>query len=136
MTTLFKKSAVRKPALCGSALALILGLLTSQAVADGSKNTSFTRALAEAAASDETLAAFYRENGYDDLWTGPDDAARRVVDARVLAAERHVRLAAQREAAVPDIDAAVDLKFDGSVATGCKRTGIGPRISRPRPGAG
>ncbi len=77
MTTLFQKSAVRKPALCGSALALILGLLTSQAVADGSKNTAFTRALAEAAASDETLAAFYRENGYDDLWTGPDDAARR-----------------------------------------------------------
>lgn len=38
--------------------------------------TAFKQAVAEAAARDEDIAAFYRENGYTPLWTGPGDLDR------------------------------------------------------------
>jgi murein L,D-transpeptidase YcbB/YkuD len=44
---------------------------------------SFSQSLATAAADDPQIAEWYRSTGYADLWTGPDDAARR---AAVLAA--------------------------------------------------
>ena len=39
--------------------------------------TAFTRSLAEAAVQQEDAAAFYRGTGYQTLWTGPQDVARR-----------------------------------------------------------
>ena len=41
------------------------------------QTTAFTRSLAEAAAPFDEMAAFYRQNGYQTLWTGPQDQARR-----------------------------------------------------------
>ena len=38
--------------------------------------TAFKQAVAEAASSDEDIAAFYRQNDYAALWTGPDDLHR------------------------------------------------------------
>jgi murein L,D-transpeptidase YcbB/YkuD len=59
----------------GTLAALALGvMLGSPALAEV---PSFTRAVAEAASTDESMAAFYRERGYAPLWTGPDAATRR-----------------------------------------------------------
>lgn len=65
----------------GSVLALIL-LAGAPAKAE---TTAFSRALAEAASSDEAMAAFYREAGYATLWTGPADQARRASLLQALA---------------------------------------------------
>lgn len=46
---------------------------------------AFTRSLAATAASDEVVAAWYRETGYDTLWTGADDAARRAAFLTAIA---------------------------------------------------
>ena len=40
------------------------------------KFSAFKQAVAEAAADDRQIAAFYRETGYDALWTAPGEAAR------------------------------------------------------------
>lgn len=40
-------------------------------------DSSFVQAVAETAAADEAVAAFYRETGYAAIWTDADDAARR-----------------------------------------------------------
>lgn len=37
---------------------------------------AFKHAVAEAAAQDEDIAAFYRQNDYQPIWTAPDDASR------------------------------------------------------------
>ncbi|MEM8579308.1 MAG: L,D-transpeptidase family protein [Pseudomonadota bacterium] len=39
--------------------------------------TAFKQAVAEAAAQDEDIAAFYRDTKYQSLWTGPTDAEQR-----------------------------------------------------------
>lgn len=39
--------------------------------------TAFAQSLAAAAGTDEAIAAFYRDRGYDTLWTGAEDAPRR-----------------------------------------------------------
>lgn len=39
--------------------------------------TAFKQAVAEAAAKDKALAAFYKANKFDHIWTGNDDRARR-----------------------------------------------------------
>ncbi|WP_128516875.1 L,D-transpeptidase family protein [Tabrizicola thermarum] len=46
---------------------------------------AFTRSLAATAESDEVVAAWYRETGYDTLWTGADDAARRAAFLTAIA---------------------------------------------------
>ncbi len=54
--------------------------------------TAFVQAVAEAAADDRQLAAFYRQNEYQPIWTGEGDAARerRAALLRTLAdAEAH-----------------------------------------------
>jgi len=38
--------------------------------------TAFKQAVAEAASSDDAVAAFYRENNYQPIWTGPGDMDR------------------------------------------------------------
>lgn len=47
--------------------------------------TAFVNALAEAAATDEAIAGFYRDRGFAAFWTGPGDAERRTALLRVLA---------------------------------------------------
>ena len=39
---------------------------------------AFAQALAADVSGSESLAAFYKTTGYEDLWTGPDDGARRL----------------------------------------------------------
>lgn len=41
------------------------------------QSTAFSRSLAEAAAKDETIAAFYMARGFDTLWTSAKDKPRR-----------------------------------------------------------
>ncbi len=41
------------------------------------QSSAFSRSLAEAAATDDAVAAFYRGQGFATLWTGPQDRARR-----------------------------------------------------------
>ena len=41
------------------------------------QTAAFTQSLAATASSDEAVAEWYRKTGYDTLWTGADDAARR-----------------------------------------------------------
>ena len=55
--------------------ALIIGLAYAAPVL--AQSDAFTRSLAEAAAANESVAAFYRMHGYQPLWTGPQDQARR-----------------------------------------------------------
>ena len=40
------------------------------------ENIAFTRALAEASASDEAIAGFYRDRKFQSLWTSAADEAR------------------------------------------------------------
>jgi L,D-transpeptidase YcbB len=41
------------------------------------QSTAFTRSLAEAASQNDAVARFYREHGYETLWTSAKDAGRR-----------------------------------------------------------
>ena len=69
---------VGKPRLAVSGcLTLILALSGQPARAEVAAGSSFSRSLATAVADTEGFAAYYKATGYADLWTGPDDAARR-----------------------------------------------------------
>jgi L,D-transpeptidase YcbB len=48
------------------------------------QSTAYRQAVAEAAAFDDTIAAWYRTSGYDTLWTSADDAERRTALLTVL----------------------------------------------------
>lgn len=65
----------------GLSVSLALSLLWP--VSARAETTAFAQSLAVGASSDEAVAEWYRSTGYDTLWTGPDDAARR---AALLAA--------------------------------------------------
>jgi murein L,D-transpeptidase YcbB/YkuD len=54
-------------------------------VAGLAQTTSFTQSLATAASSDPVIADWYRSAGYETLWTGPEDAARRAALLAALA---------------------------------------------------
>jgi L,D-transpeptidase YcbB len=56
---------------------VILAAASTPLWAQTTGSSAFTRSVAEAAASDDVLAAFYSTADYADLWTGPDDADRR-----------------------------------------------------------
>eukprot|EP01031_Cornospumella_fuschlensis_P048505 gene48505-59403_t len=58
-------------------LALILAISGQPAQAEQGAGSAFARSLATAVAQTEGVAAFYKASDYGDLWTGPDDAARR-----------------------------------------------------------
>jgi L,D-transpeptidase YcbB len=62
---------------------LALGLLPSPSIA---QTTAYRQAVAEAAARDDVIAAWYRDAGYDTLWTSADDAVRRNALLTVLEA--------------------------------------------------
>ncbi|WP_284325921.1 L,D-transpeptidase family protein [Cypionkella aquatica] len=55
--------------------ALTLALTWSAPVM--AQTDAFTRSLAEASAQNEAVATFYREHGFQPIWTGPQDQARR-----------------------------------------------------------
>lgn len=71
------------PTVAVLALISALGLQPGPA---GAQVSSFTQAMAEAAATDDALATWYRARGYDTVWTGADDAARRTALLSVLSA--------------------------------------------------
>ena len=70
----------RLPGLVVAALCLAIAFATApgRAIAQ-TKVTAFMQAVAEAAAKDEDIAAFYKANGYKGIWTGAfgRDASRR-----------------------------------------------------------
>jgi hypothetical protein len=56
----------------------------AQALLAQAQPTAFVQSLAAAAASSESVAGWYRAAGYDTLWTGAEDAARRAALFEVL----------------------------------------------------
>ena len=60
-----------------ASLSLILLSVPQVASATPAPSTAYIHALAEAVSENEALAAYYRDTGYGDLWTGADDVARR-----------------------------------------------------------
>lgn len=60
------------------AVALMSSVILSHATTASAQTFSaFKQALAEGAAGDSAVSAFYRDNDYESLWTGAGDAARR-----------------------------------------------------------
>ena len=62
-------------------LSLGLGLQIAPSIA---QTTAYRQAVAEAAAADEDIAAWYRTTSYDTLWTSADDEGRRTAFFSVL----------------------------------------------------
>jgi L,D-transpeptidase YcbB len=58
-------------------LTTALSVLVAISSPSFAQSTAFTRALAEAASQNEVVAGFYRDHGYETLWTSAKDAARR-----------------------------------------------------------
>ena len=54
----------------------LLFVLAGAGAADA-QSVAFRQSVAEAAAGDEAVAAFYQDRNYDAIWTDADDAARR-----------------------------------------------------------
>jgi L,D-transpeptidase YcbB len=67
----------------GVTLSVILALGLQSGPSDA-QTTAYRQAVAAAAARDDTIASWYREAGYDTLWTGADDATRRSALLSVL----------------------------------------------------
>ncbi|MBJ3762997.1 L,D-transpeptidase family protein [Maribius pontilimi] len=75
-----------KPRRLVASMLLLTGLSLAPSVAL-SQVTAFKQAVAVSAAEDDTLSAFYRETGYEPLWTGrdSDDKARREAFLSIVA---------------------------------------------------
>lgn len=69
--------ALRK--LTGRSLLVPLSLVLVQALglAVSAQTAAFTQSLAATASADDVVATWYRETGYETLWTGAEDADRR-----------------------------------------------------------
>ncbi len=67
----------------GITLSAILALGLQFSPSDA-QTTAYRQAVAEAASRDDVIAAWYREGGYDTLWTSADDANRRTALLTVL----------------------------------------------------
>ena len=59
-------------------LAFVASLLVITAEPAAAQNTAFKKALAQAAAKDKTIQAFYKARDYKPIWTGSSDRRRRV----------------------------------------------------------
>ena len=73
------------------ALIVVVGAsLASSPLHAQSKVSAFAQAVAEAAARDDEIAAFYRSNGYQPLWTGTgaQDKSRRAALLKALASAK------------------------------------------------
>lgn len=74
-TALFTKASRRQALMAG--FVIVFGAAVSFAPRAGSAQvTAFKQAIAEAAAQDNDIAAFYRANGYSPIWTGAGDVDR------------------------------------------------------------
>ncbi len=85
MTSLTGQTPIAWPRVsCSVVLAFAVGLWLS-ALPALAQVTAFKQAVAEAAARDEALSDFYRENGYSPIWVGDgaDDLARRAAFVQV-----------------------------------------------------
>ncbi len=80
-------SRVRSPFGIVLLVLVLLGLAALPGhAAEPSRIPAFAQAVAEAAAGDDDIAGFYRDNGYSPVWTGTDaaDAARRAALIRAV----------------------------------------------------
>ncbi len=79
--------SLRRALLPAAALILSAGVYFTPLPAQA-QVTAFKQAVAEAAARDDDIAAFYRTNGYAPIWTGPgeEDRARRAELMRAIKA--------------------------------------------------
>ena len=59
-------------------------MLTSWAAPARAQVTAFVQSVAESAASDRDIAAFYKANGYKGIWTGKRDKKRREAFLRAV----------------------------------------------------
>lgn len=66
-------------------LTLALGLAPMAPQSALAQATAFTQSLAASASADEAIAEWYRTTGYETLWTGSDDAARRAAFLAAIA---------------------------------------------------
>ncbi|UWQ60271.1 L,D-transpeptidase family protein [Leisingera caerulea] len=67
------------PGLKAGLFALALGGLAAGTIAGAAQAdipAAFRQAVAEVASTDDAVARFYRENGYQAIWTGPDEVSR------------------------------------------------------------
>jgi len=77
--TLFVLRVLRRPLGAAPFLAVLmlsLSFIMTLTQAAEAQVTAFRQAVAETAARDEALAAFYRERDFNGIWTGEDRAAR------------------------------------------------------------
>jgi L,D-transpeptidase YcbB len=77
-------------------LALLLSFTSALGTQASADATAFTQSLATASASDEAIAAWYRKTGYQTLWTGAQDAARRGAFLNAIATAHDHGLPVQR----------------------------------------
>ncbi len=86
MLTVMKTAPLtRFRSLAAAALMSVAGLSLSTGMATA-EVTAFKQAIAETAAQDDALSAFYRDNGYQPIWVGDDedDLNRRAALLKVL----------------------------------------------------
>jgi murein L,D-transpeptidase YcbB/YkuD len=88
----------RLTVLLATSLLLVLASIAPAPLA--AQVTAFKQAVAEAAARDDDLAAFYRETGYQPVWTGPGEEHR----ARRAELMQAIRGAADHGLPVPRYD--------------------------------
>ena len=67
---------------------LTLVFVQTLSAAASAQTAAFTQSLAATASADDVVAAWYRETGYDTLWTGADDAARRTAFLTAIGSAR------------------------------------------------
>ncbi len=76
------------PGIKAGLFALALGGLTAGTVASSAQaeiSAAFRQAVAEAASGSDPVARFYRDNGYQAIWTGGDEASRQRRNALLAA---------------------------------------------------
>ena len=103
----------------GGRTALLLtlaGFLVAPAVQ--AQISPFTQSIAAAAAPDAAIAAYYAQNGYTPLWTGPDQAERRNLLLTALSHAADHGLPVQRYDAVALADAFRAARTEGDRIAG------------------
>lgn len=74
----------------------VAGLIVLPQQAGAQQFPAFRQALAEGVANDRGLSAFYRETGYESVWTGAEHSARRTALVSALSRATEHGLPAQR----------------------------------------
>ncbi len=93
----------------------VISSVTLQSSAVFGQTTAFRQAVAENAASDDAVAAWYKSTNYEGLWTGEDDAARRNALLTVLASASDHGLPTARYDATALRLAYFDVRNEGDV---------------------